>query len=146
MSDDMIPEWQKELEKVDLGFTTRPTVCPVCGGDVEYGRMEDYGIKPFQSGYCYICKDCGAYVATHKHRTKEALGVLGNAEDRRLRAECHNLFDRHWESTKGRNEAYIALADALNIRYSDCHFGYMRGDMLRQAKEIIKGWDNKLFR
>lgn len=141
----MVPEWQKELQKKDLGFTPRPTVCPICGGQVIFGFMEELGLKPYQSGFCYYCPTCGAYVATHRHRTKEALGVLGNSKDRKLRAYCHQLFDEHWESSKGRENAYIALADALNIRYDDCHFGHMRGEILEEAIEIIKDWGDRMF-
>lgn len=38
-------------------FDSRPTICPVCGGNVIYGKMKDFGLTPYQSGYCYICEN-----------------------------------------------------------------------------------------
>ena len=36
-----------------MKYDSRPTVCK-CGGKVIYGRMKDFGITPYKSGYCYF--------------------------------------------------------------------------------------------
>lgn len=67
-----------------MKYDSRPTVCK-CGGKVIYGRMKDFGITPYKSGYCYFCTKCGAYVGTHENRKKDALGVLSDGRTRRMR-------------------------------------------------------------
>lgn len=57
-------------------FDSRPTICPVCGGNVIYGKMKDFGLTPYQSGYCYICEKCGSYVGTHKNHQRMPLEYL----------------------------------------------------------------------
>lgn len=55
-----------------MKYDSRPTVCK-CGGKVIYGRMKDFGITPYKSGYCYFCTKCGAYVGTHENRKRMRL-------------------------------------------------------------------------
>ena len=43
---------------------------------------------------------------------------------RRRRAMCHAAFDPLWKrGAMTRNEAYKALAEAMQIDYDDCHIG-----------------------
>lgn len=123
-----------------IKFDIYPTTCHICGGKVEYKKMVDVGIKPFQSGYCYICLKCRAYVGTHKNRPKEALGILAHNTTRQLRIICHEEFDKHWMTTAGKNRAYFALSKALGIKKEDCHFGYMDNKMLIKSMEIMEKW------
>lgn len=120
-------------------FDTRPTRCS-CGGKVHFGKMEDFGIVPFQSGYCYICEKCHSYVGTHQNRPKDALGILAGNDVRKLRVLCHKEFDRHWMSTAGKGRAYYKLSKELGIKKDDCHFGYMEKEMLQTALAVMQGW------
>lgn len=52
-----------------------PTKCNICDGKVIYTSNKIIYGKEFGSGKCYYCTECGAYVGTHKSRSKEALGL-----------------------------------------------------------------------
>ena len=70
-----------------------PTVCNICGGKVSYvSNARVYGSR-YGSGWCYLCESCGAYVGTHGPRPREALGILADKRMRRLKMECHELFE-----------------------------------------------------
>ena len=119
-----------------------PKKCNICGGPVIYTSNSVIYGREYGSGKCYLCKNCGAYVGTHKPRPKEALGLLADAEMRDLKMRCHALFDLQWKSFKGnrkvkRQQAYKALAEELNIPVQDCHFGYFDKDMLLRAFSVL---------
>ena len=105
-------------------FDSRPTRCN-CGGTVVYGKMEKFGLRPYQSGYCYICQKCGAYVGTHQNRPKDALGILAAGDTRRLRVLCHEEFDKHWMSTAGKSRVYYRLSKEMGIKKEDCHTNHL---------------------
>jgi len=121
-------------------YDVYPEICNVCGGKVEYRRMQDVGITPYQSGFCYICTECNAFVGTHQNRPKEALGILAHGNTRYLRRVCHEEFDKHWMTLAGKDRAYFQLSKDLGIKAEDCHFGYMDAKMLKKALEIMKNW------
>jgi hypothetical protein len=119
----------------------QPTICNLCGGEVEYmSNAVIYG-KQYGSGYCYRCRACKAYVGTHERRPREAFGILANAAMREWKMKCHSVFDRLWQSKterfRYRSKYYNALAEKLNIDKKYCHFGYFDTPMLRQAYGII---------
>mgnify|MGYP002109652123 CR=1 FL=1 len=113
---------------------------------VIYGKMKDFGLTPYQSGYCYICEKCGSYVGTHRKSPKDALGILACSNTRKLRSICHEEFDKHYYSLTGKNRAYYRLSKELNIKFDDCHFGYMDAATLSRALNIMKGWEKACFR
>jgi hypothetical protein len=114
-----------------------PKICNICGGVVEYiSNAKIYG-KKYGSGYCYHCTKCGAYVGTHKTRPKEAFGILANKEMRKMKMKCHHIFDALWKTPKERKRLYKRLADRMNIRVKDCHFGYFDMEQLKRAYAII---------
>ena len=122
----------------------QPKICNLCGGAVEYiSNAVIYGGRTYGSGYCYRCRDCGAYVGTHEHRPKEAFGILANAEMREWKIKCHAVFDSLWQSKPEkvrklcRKIYYEMLAEALGISISACHFGYFDIALLKQAHEIL---------
>lgn len=117
----------------------QPKICNICGGDVEYiPNAKIYG-KSYGSGWCYHCKNCGAYVGTHKPRPKEALGILANEEMKNWKIWCHRLFDKLWkEEGYKRQECYKWLSKEMKINISECHFGYFNVNQLRQAYAILK--------
>lgn len=120
-----------------------PTRCNLCGGDVEYvPNSTIYGGRSYGSGYCYMCKGCGAYVGVRKSKSRQALGILANAEMRAWKIKCHNLFDEFWKSNGQRNKCYERLAESLGIERSDCHFGYFDLDMLQKAFRIVSSWQD----
>lgn len=115
----------------------RPTQCNICGGKVEYiPNKQIYG-KPYGSGFCYHCCDCGAYVGTHRIRPKEAFGILSNDEMRKMKMKCHDIFDKMWNTPQQRKKCYAWLAKELNIKVEDCHFGYFDLNMLGKAYRIL---------
>lgn len=124
--------------KVDL----HPTKCNLCGGKVEYiDNSMIYG-RRFGSGFCYRCKECGAYVGTHRHRPKEAMGLLADAQMRQMKIACHDLFDAMWRTDGGRHgrrrsRLYAKLAEQMGIPVEECHFGYFDMELLRQAYKIL---------
>lgn len=127
-------------------FNPCPTVCNICGGTVVYGKMEEFGLEPYQSGYCYHCESCGAYVGTHKNRKKEALGILAYGDTRYLRSICHQKMDEAYYSRNGRRIAYHVLARELGLTKDECHFGHMERDMLERSFAIMSNWKPNQFR
>lgn len=121
-------------------FDVYPEKCNVCKGVVIYADMKAMGITPYQSGKCYYCTNCGAYVGTHQNRPKEALGILANGNVRKLRMECHEEFDKHWVSLAGKDRAYYQLSKELGIPYESCHFGHMNESTLLTSLKIMKKW------
>lgn len=120
----------------------QPTICNICGGEVEYITNDKIYGKKYGSGYCYHCKSCGAYVGTHKPRPKEALGILANEEMKNWKIWCHRGFDKLWNDGKSRGKAYKWLAKQMRISTRDCHFGYFDIKQLKQAYAILK--NNKM--
>ncbi|MEE0637761.1 zinc-finger-containing protein [Adlercreutzia sp.] len=119
-----------------------PTVCNICGGKVSYvSNARVYGSR-YGSGWCYLCESCGAYVGTHGPRPREALGILADKRMRRLKMECHELFDRTWDTNAERRERYARLAGRLGIPVAECHFGYFDAPMLERALAILKEADH----
>lgn len=125
-------------------YDIRPTTCNICGSNVVYGRMKDFGIAPFQSGYCYCCtnRSCNAFVGTHKKEPRNALGILADAKTRRLRVDCHNELEKHYITTNGKNFAYYKLSEEMGMKFEECHFGYMTKEQLEKALLIMQNWDN----
>jgi len=137
-----------EIPYAPVSINLKPTECNICGGKVTLTDMVEVGIKPFGSGKCYYCTDCGAYVGTHKTRYREAMGILADAETRRLRARCHAEFDRHYGSITGRRRCYYYLSVDMGIKKEDCHIGFMDKEQLKQVLELMKteGWRNRYIR
>lgn len=119
-------------------FTERPTKCAVCGGPVVLVQMKEVGLKPYGSGYCYVCLDCGRFIVTHKHHHLDAVGTIADRETKALRYQCHKEFDTLWDAPYERSIWYNRLARKLGIRYEDCHFGHMDKEMLKKALDCIK--------
>lgn len=114
----------------------KPKKCNICGGNVIYTKNSIIYGKEYGSGFCYFCEKCNAYVGTHKPRPKEALGILANAEMRKLKMKAHSIFDKLRGSKR---EKYKRLAKLMNINEADCHFGYMDTHQLIKAINIMKG-------
>lgn len=120
---------------------THPTKCNICGGPVIYVSNDRVYGRKYGSGYCYLCKNCGAYVGTHKPRPKEALGLLADESMRKGKMMCHSLFDPIWEgkpkANKKRKDLYKWLSKQMDIPVEYCHFGYFDIHQLRKANKIL---------
>ncbi len=126
-------------------YKERPNHCNICGFPLEYGKMESFGLKPYKSGYCYYCSNCGSYIVTHENNKKKAIGVIADSETKALRAKCHEKMDALWTNSRGRRYCYRKLAKELGIDYEDCHFGHMDKETLLKALEIIDSIPRKDF-
>lgn len=105
-----------------------------------------YG-KEYGSGRCYLCKQCGAYVGTHRPRPREAMGILANQNMRELKKECHAIFDPLWQGKqkahKKRNDLYFWMSKQMGIPRDECHFGYFNEEQLKTARQILSGIQDK---
>jgi len=65
-----------------------------------------------------------------------------DGETRKLRSQCHVLFDPLWEKGGGhfpsRNDAYRWLAKAMQIERAEAHFGMFNEEQARRAKQKIE--------
>lgn len=119
-----------------------PTKCNLCGGPVIYtSNAVVYHGKTYGSGMCYLCTCCGAYVGTHKPRPQEALGLLANANMRKGKIMCHDIFDSFWrkkkKAHKKRYDMYEWLAVQMQVPVENCHFGWFSLEELRMAYRIL---------
>lgn len=123
-----------------------PKKCNICGYKVIFTSNSVIYGKEYGSGKCYICTHCGAYVGTHIPRPKQALGVLADAEMRKLKIECHDIFDSFWKGKpkqrKKRKDLYWWLSKEMGIDIDDCHFGYFGKEELKKAKAILDSVKN----
>lgn len=127
-------------------FDPMPTECPECGGKVSYGRLENFGLRVYGSGYCYYCLNCGAYIGTHRKQPEIALGIMTKSRNtKKLRIKCHEEEERHYDSSRAHNILRIVLAKQMGIRPENCHFGQMDADELMEALGIMKEWKNIHF-
>ena len=132
-------------------FNPQPTTCNLCGGKVEYITNDRiYHGKKYGSGFAYLCTNCGAYTGTHVPWPRQALGILADAEMRRLKMECHAIFDPLWRDEAlrqnrrdARSNAYSRLANAMQIPFKDCHFGHFDKEQLLKALGILQDWKRK---
>lgn len=118
-----------------------PTVCNLCRGKVIYTTNDRIYGRPYGSGHCYYCTQCGAYVGTHKPWPREALGLLADAQMRSEKMSCHEIFDSKWrgqpKAHKKRNDLYAWLAKKLGIPFEECHFGNFDLEMLNRAYAVL---------
>jgi hypothetical protein len=81
----------------------------------------------------YYCKDCRASVGCH-FGTNIPLGKMATKEIRILRKQAHEAFDVFWNTgLMSRSEAYLWLADKLEIEISECHISWLSKDRLIEA-------------
>ena len=90
--------------------------CPYCGRPAILDRVK-YG--SFYEFY-WICVPCDAKIKANPH-TKQPLGTMANKELRSKRMLAHRVFDVTWKFTNNRSEAYMKLAEHLNLPPSECH-------------------------
>lgn len=120
-------------------MTITPPICPYCkaastiatGKDI-YPHRRDLFEKKF-----FWCEPCDAYVGTH-NRTNEPFGTLADAYLRKLRILTHATFDRLWkEEGYDHTEAYLMLAQGMNIPFESCHIAMFNNAQCRRAIDLV---------
>lgn len=111
--------------------------CPFCNGQVVFTTNDKLYGKKYGNGMCYMCMNCKASVGCHKNG--EPLGLLANKKMKKLKMECHSLFDPIWKSRKAsRSALYKKLAKSLEIRVENCHFGHFDTPKLNEALKVLR--------
>lgn len=117
-----------------------PSECRFCSGPVALvSNAEIYGREYGDWPYAYLCQPCDAYVGLHPN-TDLPLGTLADRPLREARKKAKDAFHtwmRHRRLT--RSAAYRALAAAMNIKESDCHFGMFDTEQCQAAATAIDG-------
>lgn len=116
----------------------RKVICDYCGCQAELvDSAEVYGTS---YGDIYLCRNCGAYVGTHKG-TDRPLGRLANAELRYWKKAAHAAFDPIWQHGrfKGkRKRAYSWLAGEMNLPVEKTHIGMFDVDQCKKVIQICR--------
>ena len=110
-------------------------ICHYCNGPVKcvmggviYPRRPDLWKKNF-----WLCKPCEAWVGCHPN-TKKPLGIVANAELRKLKSEVHANFDPLWKDGRmSRKEAYAWLSHVLAIPIEETHVGMFTNELCERA-------------
>ena len=125
--------------------------CTHCNAHLSLGNgitighyKKEYANKPFW--YCDNTKHGLVYVACHKD-TVIPLGFAGDYNLRQLRLDAHKSFDSLWSGRTAhmrRKDAYIWLANKLNIPSGDCHIGWFDCAECQTVVDLISDyWFNK---
>ena len=103
-------------------------ICPYCKSKTKVvTETEIYGreYKGHKMIACANFPECDSYVGTHKDG--RPLGRLANKQLREMRTAAHEKFDALWKSGEvTRDQAYIWLANKLEIPDEYCHFGWFK--------------------
>lgn len=115
-----------------------PKVCRYCGFTVVFtDNSEIYG-KCYGGGKVYLCRNCGAYVGTHKGG-KIPLGTLADEELRKMRKEAHDAFDVLWKQKKmSRAKAYKWLAEKMELPSEKTHIAMFEIEQCKKVIELLK--------
>lgn len=124
------------IDRVNSGLE-----CPYCHKDSEYVPDTEVYSRSY-GGYIYLCRECDAYVGTHKPRPTESLGRLANKELRQAKIMAHDAFDRLWRKKielgmkkgKARAKAYKWLSKEMNTAPELTHIGFFD---VEQCKRVI---------
>jgi uncharacterized protein YlaI len=117
--------------------------CRYCNKQAEWvDNATVYGKRYGKSYMMWICRPCDARVGCHNN-TKEPLGILANAELRKIKMEVKNAWIKkelgEWGegNSKAKGEAYKKLADQLGIKVKYCHFGYFGIETCQKIKKLL---------
>ncbi len=126
-----------------------PTTCSYCQSPVELISNERiYGIEYGEWPYAYSCTGCDAYVGLHPH-TDVPLGTLADSALRAARKRSKAAFAAATRllGISERRNAYMWLANAMNIPVPECHFAWFDQNLCRRAErvcnEIVKNKQEK---
>jgi len=131
-------------------------ICPYCeGGAILVTGDRIYPNRPDLAGKRYwFCPGDDAYVGCHG-KTERPLGTLADAALRKHRQEVHAVFDPIWKAKMTRDgntqfsaigRAYKWLAEAMQIKPSDCHTSLFNHDQCALAIRICAPYARRLDR
>ena len=141
----MIPE-QYHIKDAVIGHITClycGSRCTLCTSDLV---RPGHDVKPVW--VCSQWPECDAWVGCIKPQSVnglkyQPLGHPANAELRRLRIECHELFDKLWKHKKGsqyknRAKAYHKLTKVMNLPLELCHIACFNKEQVLKAIQFLK--------
>ena len=113
--------------------------CPYCGYEAKLvDSKEIYGKSYGKAWVCSFYPGCDSYVGCHPG-TEKPLGTMADKKLRKLRNECHLLFDSIWKSgKKDRSSAYAMLRHTLKISEENCHIAMFD---VATCKSLIRIFD-----
>lgn len=113
----------KITEQQELMFAGK--ICPYCKQPSKYvDSSEIYG-NGKSYGMMYLCKDCKAWVGTHKDEPTKALGRLADKHLRTWKIKAHERFNLIYElNYKTRGNAYKWLSERLGIPQKYTNIGF----------------------
>ena len=133
--------------------------CQYCGGTVVLRSADGiYRDNPNHT-MLYVCSNyphCDAYVRTHPG-TNIPVGTLANRKLRMLRNEAHHQFDQLYRSgIMSKQDAYLWLADLLQMPLSKAHIGYLGeyycNEVIAESKKLLdmyqkqRAGENRLYK
>lgn len=119
-------------------------ICPYCRSPaVLRPRYEITGLGTDLLWVCTRYPACDAYVGCHKPSRNMPsgvpLGTLANRQLRTARSLAHHRFDVWWQRGGfSRKEAYLMLADALNIEPDKAHIGMCNLEQCEAIAEMFR--------
>lgn len=127
-------------------YLPEPVKCDVCGGEVDYREhVQKFGHSgnPRMFGM-WKCKNkkCGALVSCHPGSTNP-VGYMALAELRKMRTECHRVFDLLWcvsDSPLTRQSAYYWMAELLKIPKTDSNISKLSLDQIMIVMDEAKAF------
>ncbi len=124
-------------------FVPSITICPLCGGNVEFVNNSHVYGKPLGDWpMIYLCRICYAFVHCHPGSTTP-LGTMANRETRQARKLAHMVFDPLWKRGEmTRSQAYEWLAGELGITEDKCHIGMFNAEQCQRVVEAVKARGN----
>ena len=118
----------------------KPKICRYCGNEVVFvSNSEVYG-KEYFGGKIYLCRNCTAYVGTHKG-TDIPLGTLANEELRKARNLAHMYFDKLWRGKTRQDTRYNMygwLAKKMNLPREETHIAMFEKEQCEKVVELAK--------
>lgn len=106
--------------------------CGVC-------ESEDISLRVGKRGKFYECNRCHARVGCYPNSSKPR-GLPANNQMRKLRGECHAIFDSYWNTSQERAACYRQLSREMGLPPKKCHFAKMDYKQLKKAYEILYNW------
>lgn len=122
-------------------FLPEPDCCDVCQYSVTFIETPAHFAKGRMLGM-WKCRNsrCRALVSCHQG-TKNPVGYMANDRIRRLRSECHKVFDLLWsveESRWTRQTAYLWMAELLNIPRSVANISKLTEEQMLKVMDASK--------
>jgi len=118
-------------------------VCPYCNKPPEY--VDSSIIYGKSYGMIYLCKECDAYVGTHK-TSKKSLGRLADRELREDKKRAHFYFDQLWKKAvdcgrskrEARTSGYRWLSDQLGVPEKFTHIGMFDKELCDKVVNLCR--------